>query len=455
MQQNDRIGDGATLLFMGARIRESDQMQPPPGSGYVRRFHDLLVTHAPQMDVDVIDRTIDDATIQLVWDRWHDDVLTQNPDWVILMVGTADAYQHLHSNENGEDYFETFKQRYTLLLKTTQEHLPTCRIVIMEPFIASNKRSAHTTEGKVLPILECYTKAIEDLAKQWDLPFIPCHQRIQYLKNRHGDEMFGPQSIHPDQQGSICIAELLAQQLISLPEYLDRENPTENGDVYEKPSKHILQNNNQTLLFIGDSITDCGRRGFNGQLGVGYVRLFSELLFNRRPFTTTRIINKGIGGNTILDLDYRWKQDVIDLAPNWLSIKIGINDTSHFVNKKEPLVTPEVFEEYYRNILTETKKVLPNCKILLISPFYMSTDTNSDTSHRGRMAVMVTTYVEIVRTLSITFNTLFIDTHSLFQNHLRYRHNSTFGNEPVHPNETGAMILAEAVYQVLHNKLNS
>jgi len=37
----------------------------------------------------------------------------------------------------------------------------------------------------------------------------------------------------------------------------------------------------QTFLFIGDSITDCGRRGVNKPLGDGYVKFFHDLLLIR------------------------------------------------------------------------------------------------------------------------------------------------------------------------------
>ncbi len=33
----------------------------------------------------------------------------------------------------------------------------------------------------------------------------------------------------------------------------------------------------ETMLFIGDSITDCGRRGAEAPLGSGYVSLFRDL----------------------------------------------------------------------------------------------------------------------------------------------------------------------------------
>ena len=41
--------------------------------------------------------------------------------------------------------------------------------------------------------------------------------------------------------------------------------------------------NGETMLFIGDSITDCGRRGAEAPLGVGDVRIFSELATARYP----------------------------------------------------------------------------------------------------------------------------------------------------------------------------
>ena len=53
------------------------------------------------------------------------------------------------------------------------------------------------------------------------------------------------------------------------------------------------------MLFIGDSITDCGRRVEHAPLGDGYVHLFSELATARLPERRVRYVNMGIGGNTV------------------------------------------------------------------------------------------------------------------------------------------------------------
>lgn len=64
----------------------------------------------------------------------------------------------------------------------------------------------------------------------------------------------------------------------------------------------------QSLLFIGDSITDAGRTGQFPPLGPGYVSILRSLAMSRRPELSLNFINRGIGGNTIRDLAARWEE---------------------------------------------------------------------------------------------------------------------------------------------------
>ena len=96
----------------------------------------------------------------------------------------------------------------------------------------------------------------------------------------------------------------------------------------------------QTLLFTGDSITDCGRArpiAADIDLGDGYVNLVNSLLSVRYPERIIRIMNTGISGNRVIDLETRWQTDILDLNPDWLSIMIGINDVwRHFDRATNP-----------------------------------------------------------------------------------------------------------------------
>ena len=103
------------------------------------------------------------------------------------------------------------------------------------------------------------------------------------------------------------------------------------------------------IVFFGDSITDMGRaRDIDGQAfgyGVGYVNSVASTLKYESP-EKYEIINRGIGGNRIVDLYARIKSDFINLNPDCASIYIGVNDTWHEISQKNGVDT-EKFEKIY------------------------------------------------------------------------------------------------------------
>ena len=196
-------------------------------------------------------------------------------------------------------------------------------------------------------------------------------------------------------------------------------------------------------LFIGDSITDCGRRAAEAPLGSGYVRTYTELVTARHPDRSIRYINKGIGGNRITDLKLRWRDDVLYHKPDRLSVKIGINDLHSALGGAADAVTPELFAETYEELLDLTKAEL-GCPVVLITPFYISTD-RSGQSFRSSVLELIPRYIETVERMSDQFGTRLVKLHDIFQGHLKYRDAETFCPEPVHPNHAGHLVIAQAL----------
>ncbi len=203
----------------------------------------------------------------------------------------------------------------------------------------------------------------------------------------------------------------------------------------------------QKVLFIGDSITDCGRRDVAAPLGAGYVNFFTQLVMAHYPERNIKYVNTGIGGNRITDLKERWEEDALAHEPDWLSIKIGINDLHSYLGKDPAGVSPELYAEIYNELLQKTKERL-NCGIILIDPFYISTDLSGN-SFESKVLDILPRYIETVHGMSEKYNTILVKTHEMFQKQLQYRKANTFCPEPVHPNATGHLLIAVEVFKTL------
>ncbi|MDX9691201.1 MAG: GNAT family N-acetyltransferase, partial [Acholeplasmataceae bacterium] len=115
-----------------------------------------------------------------------------------------------------------------------------------------------------------------------------------------------------------------------------------------------------TLLFQGDSITDCNRKREQPyDLGHGYVSVLANQIHH------ALLINKGISGNRTVDLLDRWSYDTIALKPDFLSILVGINEVWHHY-KYGNVLTPAEYKKNYITLLERVKKELPQTKILMI-----------------------------------------------------------------------------------------
>ena len=199
--------------------------------------------------------------------------------------------------------------------------------------------------------------------------------------------------------------------------------------------------NGQTVVFTGDSITDCGRGrpvGSRGGLGEGYVAFVDSLLAAWYPQEPIRVLNTGISGNRVIDLVSRVPGEVRDLKPDWLSIMIGINDVwRQFDNALAPdQVTMERYETTFRGLLTEIRPDLKG--LVLMSPYYL--EAAKDDPMRSRMDA----YGQVVRALSAEFDAVFVDVQGAFDAYLSRRPTQSLCGDRVHPNKTGHMIIAKA-----------
>lgn len=199
----------------------------------------------------------------------------------------------------------------------------------------------------------------------------------------------------------------------------------------------------QTILFIGDSITDCGRTrpvGAGDGLGEGYVAFADGLLSTWYPERQIRVLNTGVSGDRVIDLDARWQADMLDIAPNWLSVMIGINDVwRQFQFEAQPdfqQVTIDIYEKTYRKLLEKTRPRIDG--LVLMTPYLIEADLSDP--FRQRMDE----YGEVVERLAHEFDAVFVDMQAAFDAYLSLRSAQSLADDRIHPNKAGHMIIARA-----------
>lgn len=120
------------------------------------------------------------------------------------------------------------------------------------------------------------------------------------------------------------------------------------------------------LLFLGDSVTDAGRDFENDrELGHGYVKMIADQL-GKEDVT---VINRGVSANRVADLHRRIEADALSLAPDVVTIMIGINDTWFSFSRWED-TSVTAFKEVYRVILSRIKEET-NAELVLMEPFVL------------------------------------------------------------------------------------
>ncbi|AOZ94053.1 SGNH/GDSL hydrolase family protein [Paenibacillus crassostreae] len=196
--------------------------------------------------------------------------------------------------------------------------------------------------------------------------------------------------------------------------------------------------NNETVLFIGDSVTDCGRDYSNdSSLGSGYAFLVAAELGRKYPKKNLNFINRGINGNRVVDLETRWEEDCIQLNPAWISIYIGINDVwRHYDNNDETSV--EKFYKGYRQLIERTNEHT-DAKIILVEPFCLPVPED-----RKSWREDLDPKIQAIRELASEFKSLYVPLDGLFASASTQVDPAYWAGDGVHPTVAGHALIAKA-----------
>src|SRR5262245_36636704 len=199
----------------------------------------------------------------------------------------------------------------------------------------------------------------------------------------------------------------------------------------------MLFEQGQKIVFAGDSITDADR-GLYAPYGNGYVSMVRDLLLARYPERRLRIVNRGVSGDTTRHLLARWQHDVIAEQPDWLSLKIGINDVWRaFGDNPDEAVPLAEYTANLRNLLDRTRAET-QARLILLTPYMIEPD------RRQPMRAQMDRYGAAVKDLAGEYGAVLIDTQVAFDSGLEQTAPSDWAEDQIHPNGPGHAVIALA-----------
>lgn len=206
------------------------------------------------------------------------------------------------------------------------------------------------------------------------------------------------------------------------------------------------------ILFFGDSITDAKRNRTaedfdKSAFGYGFVIQTAGKLYEK-SLTDYEVINRGIGGDRIVDLYARVKSDLWNLKPDVISILIGVNDVWHEIGNQNG-VEIERFDNIYRTLIKETLEVLPNAKIIINEPFIMK---GSATEAEFDKFLAVKDYAKVAKKIASDYNLYYLPLQNVIEKACESAGNDNILVDGVHPTVKGAVIIANE-WMKLFNKI--
>lgn len=168
----------------------------------------------------------------------------------------------------------------------------------------------------------------------------------------------------------------------------------------------IKLSKNTTLLFQGDSITDGGRgKSMDGNhiLGHGYSYIISAKLSLDNYENMPKFINKGVSGESLLQIYSRLNMDILQNKPDIISFLAGVNDIAKSFGEPEGMASRR-YIKVYKMMLEDIKKALPKSTIIICEPFFLEID-NYEEPYKNTPYVMCE---EFVKPMNIPKNEEFI-----------------------------------------------
>ena len=194
------------------------------------------------------------------------------------------------------------------------------------------------------------------------------------------------------------------------------------------------------IMFLGDSITEQG----GGPRG--YVTIVTDSLRAKHGEHVPDVINAGICGNKVTDLQARLDRDVLSKKPTVVVIYIGINDVWHFASPGLGGTMKDVYEAGLRDVVLRVRAT--GAAVILCTPSVIGEKHNGG----NPQDTMLDEYSWISREIAKEAGVSLCDLRKIFTAYLRLNNPDNVSEniltiDGVHLNDEGNKLVARSIME--------
>ncbi len=177
----------------------------------MRIFSELVTAMFPDKHIRYVNKGIGGNRITDLRDRWQHDVMSQDFDWLSMMIGMNDAASYIRGSPDSVSP-QLFAEIYDRLLETTMDNHP-CNVVLLDPFFISRDTTGNSIRSRFLELLPQYIDVVHSMSEKYSTRLVKTHEIFQkHLEYREPD-YFAPEPVHPYHIGHVIIACALLKEL--------------------------------------------------------------------------------------------------------------------------------------------------------------------------------------------------------------------------------------------------
>ncbi|MBU0607148.1 MAG: SGNH/GDSL hydrolase family protein [Armatimonadetes bacterium] len=201
------VQDGQTFLFQGDSITDCGRRDAaaPLGGGYAKFVTEMVTALYPERQITYVNKGIGGNTTADLRERWDDDTIRVQPDWMSLLIGINDLHRHLFNPDPAIKVSpQQYRDNYEWLLERVTQETP-AKLVLLEPFYISLS-SRDTNRKLVLDLLPEYISTVHDMAAKYNALLVRMQDVYQHHLTFRDADAFCPEPVHPSHSGHIVIA---------------------------------------------------------------------------------------------------------------------------------------------------------------------------------------------------------------------------------------------------------